>query len=121
VLLRVGANPGSAQFGLASRLREENRSGADYIVTADVFDLRQIEESCRRTEPIYKIPLIARQLASHQLRPCRFMRAELRVPVLEKYRDTHAREKNAEAAVPKGVAIAQDMVKAVRPMTCVYS
>jgi homocysteine S-methyltransferase len=42
---------------------------------------------------------------------------ELRVPVPEQYMDRMRTAENAEAARAQGVAIAQEMVKAVRPMT----
>jgi methionine synthase / methylenetetrahydrofolate reductase(NADPH) len=117
LLIGVGANPGAHNLDdEIRRLEKKIEAGADYIVTQPVFDLRQLEEFMQRTEQ-YNIPLVAGIWPLTSFRNAEFMVHELRVPVPEQYMDRMRAAENAEAARAEGVAIAQEMVKAVRPMT----
>ena len=117
LLIGVGANPGSHNLDdELRRLEKKVEAGADYIVTQPVFDLRLLEEFLKRTAG-YKIPVIAGIWPLTSFRNAEFMVHELRAPVPERYMERMRAAGSAEAARAEGVAIAQEMVRAVRPMT----
>jgi homocysteine S-methyltransferase len=117
LLIGVGANPGAVNIEEElRRLEKKVEAGADYIVTQPVFDLSLLETFLERTAQ-YKIPVIAGIWPLTSFRNAEFMVHELRVPVPEQYMERMRAAENAEAARAQGVAIAQEMVRAVRPMT----
>ena len=117
LLIGVGANPGSLNLDdEIRRLEKKVEAGADYIVTQPVFDVRQLEEFLKRTAQ-FKIPVIAGIWPLTSFRNAEFMVNELRVPVPDQYLERMRAADSAEAARAEGVAIAQEMVRAVRPMT----
>lgn len=116
LVIGVGANPG------ALNLEEEIRrfewkvlAGAEYAVTQPVFDLGLLERFLRRIEP-YRIPVIAGIWPLASLRNAEFMENELRVHVPADQMERMRRAATAEAARQEGVAIAQEMVRRVRPL-----
>jgi homocysteine S-methyltransferase len=114
--LGVGANPGAMNLDQEIRRFEwKVQAGAEYAVTQPVFDLDLLEAFLRRVEHV-KIPVIAGIWPLTSFRNAEFMVNELRVPVPEEYMDRMRRVEGAEAARQEGIAIAQEMVRRVRPM-----
>jgi homocysteine S-methyltransferase len=114
--LGVGANPGAVNLDQEIRRFEwKVQAGAEYAVTQPVFDLNLLEEFLRRIEG-ERIPVIAGIWPLTSFRNAEFMVNELRVPVPDEYMERMRRADNAEAARNEGIAIAQEMVRRVRPM-----
>ena len=117
LLVGAGANPGSLHMDEElRRIEKKVEAGAEYFVTQPVFDLRLLEVFLQRTEQ-YGIPVIAGVWPLTSFRNAEFMVNELRVPVPQEYMDLMRGVENAEAARAAGVAIAQEMVVRVRPLT----
>jgi homocysteine S-methyltransferase len=117
LLVGAGANPGSQHLDEElRRIEKKVEAGAEYFVTQPVFDLRLLEVFLQRTEQ-YGIPVIAGVWPLTSFRNAEFMVNELRVPVPQEYLDRMRSAENAEAARAAGVAIAQEMVQRVRPLT----
>jgi homocysteine S-methyltransferase len=115
-VIGVGANPG------ISNLDEEIRrfaykveAGAEYAVTQPVFDLALLETFLRRIEHC-RIPMVAGIWPLISVRNAEFMKNELRVSVPESVLQRMARAQTPEAAREEGVAIAREMLLAVRGM-----
>jgi homocysteine S-methyltransferase len=116
LLIGVGANPG------APNMEEEIRrfdwkveAGAEYVVTQPVFDLRLLEAFLKRIEHA-RIPVICGVWPLTSYRNAEFMVNELRVPVPDDFMERMRRVDNADRARDEGVAIAREMVTAVRHM-----
>ena len=112
----MGANPGA--LNLDEELRRFDwkvEGGAEYVVTQPVFDIRLLEQFLDRTK-YHKIPFIAGIWPLTSFRNAEFMVNELRVPVPEHYMERMRRAETAEKARREGIAIAQEMVRQVRPM-----
>jgi len=112
----VGANPG------APHMEEEIRrfdwkveAGAEYVVTQPVFDLRLLEAFLKRIDHA-RIPVICGIWPLTSFRNAEFMVNELRVPVPDDFMERMRRVDNADKAREEGVAIAREMVTAVRRM-----
>ena len=115
-VIGVGANPG------LSDLDEEIRrfvykveAGAEYVVTQPVFDLRLLENFLRRIEDC-RIPVVAGIWPLMSVRNAEFMKNELRVSVPDSILERMARTQSPEAAREEGIAIAREMLIAVREM-----
>ena len=116
LLIGVGANPGALNLDEEIRRFEwKIEGGAEYVVTQPVFDMKLLEEFFKRIEQ-FKIPVIAGIWPLTSLRNAEFMVNELRVPVPEPFLERMSKAANAETARAEGVAIAQEMVRQVRPM-----
>jgi len=116
LVIGVGANPGA--LNLEEELRRfecKVQAGAEFVVTQPVFDVRLLEGFLRRIEG-YRIPVIAGIWPLTSYRNAEFMVNELRVPVPDAFLERMRRAESAEAARREGVAIAQEMVRLVRPM-----
>jgi homocysteine S-methyltransferase len=114
LLIGVGANPGAPNMEEEIRRFEwKVEAGAEYVVTQPVFDLRLLESFLRRIEHV-KIPVICGIWPLTSFRNAEFMVNELRVPVPEDFMDRMRRVDNADKAREEGVAIAREMVTAVR-------
>jgi homocysteine S-methyltransferase len=114
--LGVGANPGALNLDEEIRRFEwKVQAGAEYAVTQPVFDLNLLESFLHRIEHV-RIPVIAGIWPLTSLRNAEFMVNELRVPVPEEYMERMRRADGAEAARQEGIAIAQEMVRRVRPL-----
>jgi homocysteine S-methyltransferase len=117
LLIGAGANPGSVHIDEELRRVEKKvEAGAEYFVTQPVFDLRLLEAFLERTAQ-FKIPVIAGIWPLTSLRNAEFMVNELRVPVPDEYMERMRGADDAEKARAAGVAIAQEMVERVRPLT----
>jgi methionine synthase / methylenetetrahydrofolate reductase(NADPH) len=113
-VIGVGANPGLTDLDEEIRRFEYKvQAGAEYAVTQPVFDLRLLENFLRRIEHC-RIPVIAGIWPLVSVRNAEFMKNELRVSVPESILERMARAQNPESARAEGVAIAREMLLAVR-------
>jgi homocysteine S-methyltransferase len=115
-VIGVGANPG------VPNLEEEIRrfefkvdAGAEFAVTQPVFDLSLLDNFLRRIEHC-RIPVIAGIWPLVSARNAEFMKNELRVSVPDSILERMTRATNPEAARAEGIAIAREMLVAVRGM-----
>jgi methionine synthase / methylenetetrahydrofolate reductase(NADPH) len=112
----VGANPGVPNLDEEIRRFEYKvEAGAEYAVTQPVFDLSLLENFLRRIEHC-RIPIVAGIWPLVSLRNAEFMRNELRVSVPDSIVERMARAATPEAAREEGVAIARQMLRAVRDL-----
>ena len=115
-VIGVGANPGLTDMDEEIRRFEYKvQAGAEYVVTQPVFDLGLLENFLRRIETC-RIPVIAGIWPLVSVRNAEFMKNELRVSVPDSILDRMTRAKTPEAAREEGVAIAREMLIAVREM-----
>jgi methionine synthase I (cobalamin-dependent)/5,10-methylenetetrahydrofolate reductase len=112
----VGANPGLPNLDEEIRRFEYKvEAGAEYAVTQPVFDLSLLENFLRRIEH-FRIPVMAGIWPLVSVRNAEFMKNELRVSVPDSILERMARSKTPEAAREEGIAIAREMLIAVRSM-----
>ena len=115
-VIGVGANPGVPNLDEEIRRFEYKvEAGAEYAVTQPVFDLSLLETFIRSIEH-FKIPVIAGIWPLVSARNAEFMKNELRVSVPDSILGRMSRAPNPEAARHEGVAIAREMLIAVREM-----
>src|SRR5580692_4234190 len=113
-VIGVGANPGLTDLDEEIRRFEYKvEAGAEYVVTQPVFDLRLLDNFLRRIEHC-RIPVIAGIWPLVSVRNAEFMKNELRVSVPDSILERMARAQTPEAARAEGVAIAREMLTAVR-------
>ncbi len=113
-VIGVGANPGAPNIDEEVRRFEYKiEAGGEYCVTQPVFDLALLENFIRRTEHV-KVPMIAGIWPLTSLRNAEFMKNELRVAVPDEILERMGRVNNADAARAEGVAIAREMLVAIR-------
>ncbi len=116
LLLGVGANPGALNMDEEiKRTRWKVEAGAEYIVTQPVFDLALLENFLQAIRA-FRVPVIAGIWPLTSFRNAEFMVNELRVPVPEPYMERMRAAADPERARAEGVAIAQEMVRQVRPL-----
>ncbi len=115
-VIGVGANPG------ATNLEEEIRrfeykveAGAEYVVTQPVFDVALLENFLKRIEHC-RIPLVAGIWPLTSMRNAEFMKDELRVAIPDSILGRMGQAGSADLARAEGVAIAREMLVAVRDM-----
>jgi len=114
LLIGVGANPGAVNMDEEIRRFDwKVEAGAEYVVTQPVFDLRLLEAFVKRIEHA-RIPVICGIWPLTSFRNAEFMVNELRVPVPGDFMERMRKVDNAERARGEGVAIAREMVAAVR-------
>ena len=115
----IGVAVNQSAFDIDRELRRlywKVDAGAEFVVTQPVFDAKQLEQFVRRTEE-YRIPVIAGLWPLLSLRNAEFLANEVpgqSVPNTLIARMRRAQEKGAEAARAEGVAIAREMLAAVR-------
>ncbi len=115
-VIGVGANPGVPNIDEEiKRFEYKVEAGAECAVTQPVFDLSLLESFLRRIEHC-KIPVIAGIWPLVSVRNAEFMKNELRVSVPDSILERMARAKTPEAAREEGIAIAREMLVAVRGM-----
>ena len=113
-VIGVGANPGLTDLDEEIRRFEYKvQAGAEYAVTQPVFDIRLLENFLRRIQHC-RIPVIAGIWPLVSVRNAEFMKNELRVSVPDSILERMARAQTPEAARAEGVAIAREMLVAVR-------
>jgi methionine synthase / methylenetetrahydrofolate reductase(NADPH) len=115
-VIGVGANPGLTDLDEEVRRFEYKvQAGAEYAVTQPVFDLRLLENFLRRIEHC-RIPVVAGIWPLVSVRNAEFMKNELRVSVPDTILERMARAQTPDVARAEGVAIAREMLIAVRQM-----
>jgi methionine synthase / methylenetetrahydrofolate reductase (NADH) len=115
-VIGVGANPGLPNLDEEIRRFEYKvEAGAEYAVTQPVFDLSLLEKFLRRIEHC-RIPVVAGIWPLVSARNAEFMKNELRVSVPDSILERMTRAPTPEAAREEGVAIAREMLSAVRGM-----
>jgi homocysteine S-methyltransferase len=115
-VIAVGANPGADNIDEEIRRFEYKvEAGAELVVTQPVFDLRLLEAFLKRIEHV-RIPLVAGIWPLTSGRNAEFMKNELRIAVPDDIITRMGRAGTAEAARAEGVAIAREMLVAVRDM-----
>jgi homocysteine S-methyltransferase len=113
-VIGVGANPGVPNLDEEIRRFEYKvEAGAEYAVTQPVFDLGLLENFLRRIEHC-RIPVVAGIWPLVSVRNAEFMKNELRVSVPDSILQRMARTATPETAREEGVAIAREMLIAVR-------
>ena len=113
-VIGVGANPGLTDLDEELRRFEYKvEAGAEYAVTQPVFDLGLLEAFLKRIEG-FRIPVVAGIWPLVSVRNAEFMKNELRVSVPDWILQRMAAAANPQAAREEGVAIAREMLMAVR-------
>jgi methionine synthase I (cobalamin-dependent)/5,10-methylenetetrahydrofolate reductase len=113
-VIGVGANPGLPNLDEEiKRFEYKVQAGAEYVVTQPVFDLTLLENFLKRIEHC-RIPVVAGIWPLVSARNAEFMKNELRVSVPDEILNRMTRAASPEAAREEGVAIARDMLRAVR-------
>ena len=111
----IAANPGVPDIEHElRRFKYKVEAGAEYAITQPVFDLRLLENFLERIAE-YRIPIIAGIWPLTSLRNAEFMKNDLRVSMPEEIMLRMAQAETPEAASREGIAIAQEMLEAVRP------
>jgi homocysteine S-methyltransferase len=115
-VIGVGANPGVQNLDEEiKRFEYKVQAGAEYAVTQPVFDLCLLENFLKRIEQ-FRIPVVAGIWPLQSARNAEFMKNELRVSVPDSILQRMTNAKTPEAAREEGVAIAREMLIAVRGM-----
>ncbi len=115
-VIAVGANPGSPNIDEEIRRFEYKvEAGAELAVTQPVFDIRLLEAFLRRIEHC-RIPVVAGIWPLTSTRNAEFMKNELRVSIPDEIFARMAKATTVDAGRAEGVAIARDMLAAVRHM-----
>ena len=117
-VIGVGANPGVPNLDEEVRRFEYKvEAGAEFAVTQPVFDVALLQNFLRRIEHC-RIPVIAGIWPLVSVRNAEFMKNELRVSVPDAIveRMAAASSQGAEAARAEGVAIAREMLLAIREL-----
>ena len=113
-VIGVGANPGLSNLDEEiKRFEFKVLAGAEFAVTQPVFDLALLETFLRRIEHC-RIPVVAGIWPLVSARNAEFMKNELRVSVPDEILNRMTRATSPEAAREEGVAIAREMLAAVR-------
>ncbi len=113
-VIGVGANPGLSDLDEEiKRFEYKVQAGAEYAVTQPVFDLRLLEIFLKRIEHC-RIPVVAGIWPLVSARNAEFMKNELRVSVPDEILNRMTRATTPETAREEGVAIAREMLSAVR-------
>jgi methionine synthase / methylenetetrahydrofolate reductase(NADPH) len=113
-VIGVGANPGLPNLDEEIRRFEYKvEAGAEYVVTQPVFDLSLLDAFLKRIEHC-RIPLVAGIWPLVSVRNAEFMKNELRVSVPDEILNRMTKATTPEAARAEGVAIAREMLAAVR-------
>ncbi len=113
-VIGAGANPGAPDLDEEIRRFEYKvEAGAEFCVTQPVFDLDLLETFLRRIESA-RIPVIAGIWPLTSVRNAEFMKNELRVSVPDEVMARMSRAAGAEAARAEGIAIARQMLVALR-------
>jgi methionine synthase I (cobalamin-dependent)/5,10-methylenetetrahydrofolate reductase len=110
----VAANPGVPDIDHeVRRFAAKVEAGAEYGITQPVFDLRLLEEFLKKIES-FRIPVIAGIWPLTNFRSAEFMKEVLKVAVPDEIMQRMANAPTKEAGMAEGVAIAREMLDAVR-------
>jgi methionine synthase / methylenetetrahydrofolate reductase(NADPH) len=113
----VGVNPAAldADYEL-KRFEYKAEAGAEYAITQPVFDLAQLERFLSRTSHL-RMPIVAGVWPLTSVRNAEFLANEVPGVVIPDQliaRMRHANERSKEHAIAEGIAIAREMVTALR-------
>src|SRR6266478_2870856 len=115
-VIGVGANPGLPNIDEEIRRFEYKvQAGAEFAVTQPVFDLSLLENFLRHIEHC-RIPVVAGIWPLVSVRNAEFMKNELRVSVPDAILERMAKPATPEGARQEGIAIAREMLIAVRDL-----
>ena len=115
-VIAVGANPGVPNLDEEIRRFEYKvEAGAELAITQPVFDVALLEAFLKRIEHC-RIPVVAGIWPLVSARNAEFMKNELRVSIPDSILERMLRQTNPEAARAEGVAIAREMLQAIRPL-----
>ncbi|HSB74371.1 MAG TPA: bifunctional homocysteine S-methyltransferase/methylenetetrahydrofolate reductase, partial [Terriglobales bacterium] len=115
-VIGVGANPGVPNIDEEIRRFEYKvEAGAEYAVTQPVFDIGLLESFMRRIEHC-RIPVVAGIWPLVSVRNAEFMKNELRVSIPDAIFQRMGAASSAEVARHEGVAIAREMLLAIRDL-----
>jgi methionine synthase I (cobalamin-dependent)/5,10-methylenetetrahydrofolate reductase len=116
-VIGVAANHGAVDLDRElKRLYWKVDAGAEFVVTQPVFDLRTFEAFLRKAEE-FRIPTLAGIWPLMSLRNAEFLANEVpgqRVPASVVDRMRRAQERGKDAATAEGIAIAREVLAAVR-------
>ncbi len=113
-VIGVGANPGLPNLDEEiKRFEYKVQAGAEYVVTQPVFDIGLLENFLKRIEHC-RIPVVAGIWPLVSARNAEFMKNELRVSVPDEILNRMNAATSPEAAREEGVAIAREMLAALR-------
>ncbi len=113
-VIGVGANLGLPNLDEEiKRFEYKVQAGAEYVVTQPVFDLTLLDYFLKRIEHC-RIPVVAGIWPLVSARNAEFMKNELRVSVPDEILNRMTRAASPQAAREEGVAIAREMLAAVR-------
>jgi homocysteine S-methyltransferase len=113
----VGVNPAAldAEYEL-KRFEYKAEAGAEYAITQPVFDLAQLERFLSRTSHV-RMPIVAGVWPLTSVRNAEFLANEVPGVVIPEAliaRMRRANEQSKEHAIAEGIAIAREMVTALR-------
>jgi len=112
----VGVNPCAVDMDYELRRFEwKVEAGAEFAITQPTFDVKQLETFLKRIAHC-RIPVIAGIWPLVCVRNAEFMKNELRVSVPDSILERMSGAKTPEAAREEGIAIAREMLIAVRGM-----
>src|SRR5581483_4951686 len=113
-VIGVGANPGISNLDEEIRRFEYKvEAGGEYAVTQPVFEVALLENFLSRIEHC-RIPVIAGIWPLVSVRNAEFMKNELRVSVPDSIFRRMGAASSAEGARAEGIAIAREMLLAIR-------
>jgi methionine synthase I (cobalamin-dependent)/5,10-methylenetetrahydrofolate reductase len=116
-VIGVGVNPAAPDFERElSRFAWKAEAGAEFAITQPVFDLDQLDRFLKRVES-FRVPVIGGIWPLVSLRNAEFLANEVpgvTVPLSVLDRMRRASERGKEAGLAEGVAIAREMLAAVR-------
>jgi methionine synthase I (cobalamin-dependent)/5,10-methylenetetrahydrofolate reductase len=110
----VAANPGVVDIdNEVRRFAFKVEAGAEFAITQPVFDLRLLEEFLKKIEG-FRIPVIAGIWPLTSLKNAEFMKKDLKVSMPDEITARMANAESPDAARVEGIAIAREMLAAVR-------
>ena len=116
----VGADPGAMDLDHEiDRLFQKVENGAEYILTQPVFDIGRLEAFLKRTESL-NVPIMAGIMPLISFRTIEFLNNEVPgVHVPKAVADVMAAAVDKEAALLKGIEIAQQSILQVRELSAI--
>ena len=113
----VGVNPGAIDLDYEiERFEKKVEAGAEFAFTQPLFDLNIFEAFHKRVEHL-DIPILAGILPLYSYRNAEFLHNEVPgMQIPQPIRDRMSSAGNGDAARMEGIAIAQEALKALRPM-----
>jgi len=113
-LIGVGVNPCAVDLDYELRRFEwKVEAGAEFAITQPTFDVKQLRNFLKRIEHC-RIPVVAGIWPLVSARNAEFMKNELRVSVPDSIMQRMTKASTPEAAREEGVAIAREMLRALR-------